>query len=582
MDHTDIEQLIRKVALENAIRYGGTARVKSVIGKVLAARPELRERIGELLHVFETILNDVNGLSRSEQKDILCNMPEMYPVKSIDRTKPGEKKLPPLPNVEKYPLVRVRFCPNPDGALHLGGARAAILCDEYARMYNGRFILRFDDSDPRTKSPIPEAYDWIINDLDWLGVRWHSKVYQSDRLEVYYGYTRKLIEIGVAYICTCRPRVFRQLISTRRACPCRTLPPNEHLTRWRMMLGGSLGVGEAVVRIKTDLDHPNPAVRDWPALRIIDPDKFPHPRTGDRYRVWPLFAFCCGIDDHELGISHIIRGKEHLTNTVRQLFLFDYLGWDYPEAIHYGRLKITGSELSKSKIRIGIAKGIYTGWDDPRLGTLTALRKRGFLPDTVRRLILEIGPKPVDATISWDNIQASNRKLLDPLTDRYFFVAHPIKLTIRGVDRPFVSELPLHPGDPTRGNRTVELKPKARSITLAISKRDLGLFEPGKIVRLMGLFNVMIKRVIGQVQADYHSAGYMEAKQIAAPLIHWIPYNTGVETSVVMPDASVLCGHAEDSCRQLEPNAIVQFERFGFVRVENITAEALFVYYTHR
>ncbi|MFQ6077049.1 MAG: glutamate--tRNA ligase family protein, partial [Candidatus Bathyarchaeia archaeon] len=95
--------------------------------------------------------------------------------------------------------------------------------------------------------------------------------------------------------------------------------------------------------------------------------KHPHPRTGGRYRVWPLFAYCCGVDDHDLQISHILRGKEHLTNVVRQLYMYKYLGWTYPDSIHYGRLRITGSVLSKSKIRAGVEKGIYKGWDDPRL-----------------------------------------------------------------------------------------------------------------------------------------------------------------------------------------------------------------------
>jgi len=575
----DVEQLIRKRALQNAVQYGGTAKAGSVMGRVLAERPDLKPNVRELMRLVETITKKVNELPLSEQKKILD---KILPEAVVEKAKPEEKKLPPLPNAEKYRSIHVRFCPNPDGALHLGGARAAILCDEYAKMYDGRFTLRFDDTDPRTKSPIPEAYDWIVGDLEWLGVRWHSTVYQSDRLEIYYGYAKQLIEMGAAYVCACKPAEFRMLVLARKACLCRDLPPEEHSARWEGMLGGAFDEGEAVVRVKTDLNHPNPAVREWPALRIIDTDKHPHPRNGDRYRVWPLFAFCCGIDDHDLQISHIIRGKEHLTNTVRQLFLFDYLGWDYPEDIHYGRFKIVGGVLSKSKIREGIAKGLYKGWDDPRLGTLMALRRRGFLPETVRQLILETGPKPVDVTISWDNVQALNRKLLDPTADRYFFVANPITLIVNNVDRAYVSKLPVHPSDSKRGNRTLEVKSKDGRVLLLVSKNDVKILEQGKTVRLMGLFNITTKHVEEQVEADFQSEAYVEARRIDAPLIHWLPYGTGVETWVVMPDASTLHGLAEDSCRTLKSSDIVQFERFGFVRIDNVTTNKVVAYYAHR
>ena len=446
----DVEQLIRKDALRNAIQYGGRAQVGSIIGKVIGERPDLKSSAKELMQIAEKITKEINTLSLTRQKMMLK---EISPEVTLKAIKTEKKKLPPLPNVEKYSFIHVRFCPNPDGALHLGGSRAAILCDEYAKMYNGMFTLRFDDTDPRTKYPLSEAYEWIEKDLEWLGVVWHNKIYQSDRLEIYYRYAKQLLEMGAAYICTCKSVEFRKLVLARKACPCRNLPPKEHITRWTMMLEGGLDQGDAVVRIKTDLDHPNPAVREWPALRIVDVDTYPHPRTGNKYRVWPLFAFCCGIDDHALQVSHIIRGKEHLTNSTRQRFLFNYLQWKYPEAIHYGRIKIVGTMLSKSKIRDGIVKGIYKGWDDPRLGTLIALRKRGFLPETIRQLIMDIGSKPVDATISWGNIQALNRKLLDPMANRYFFVANPFRLNVKSVNRPYIAKLSLHPSDPKRGDR---------------------------------------------------------------------------------------------------------------------------------
>ncbi|MFH0897249.1 MAG: glutamate--tRNA ligase [Candidatus Bathyarchaeota archaeon] len=579
MRKTDKEQIIRKHALQNAIQYGGTAKASSVMGKVLAECPDLKSNAKELMQTVVKITEEVNSLSLIRQEETLK---ENWPDAKVEEPKTEEKKLPPLPNIEKYTSVHVRFSPNPDGALHLGGARAAILCDEYAKMYNGMFTLRFDDSDPRTKSPIPEAYEWIKKDLEWLGVTLHNTVYQSDRLEIYYGYTKQLLEMGVAYVCTCKSAEFRKLVLAHTACPCRNLSSRDHLARWTMMLEGRFDEGEAVVRVKTDLNHPNPAVREWPALRVIDTGKFPHPRTGSKYRVWPLFAFCCGIDDHDLQITHIIRGKEHLTNTTRQIFLYNYLQWVYPEAIHYGRLKIVGTMLSKSKVREGIVKGIYKGWDDPRLGTLIALRKRGFLPETVRQLILDVGPKPVDATISWDNFQALNRKLLDPVADRYFFVATPLRLDVKNVKRAYIVKIPLHPSNPDKGTRNFQVEPKNGLVSILFSKDDLRILEPEKTVRLMGLFNITLKRVDDQIEAIYHSETYAEAKRADAPLIHWIPSDTGVVTSVVMPDASSVKGLAEDRCRELKPDDIVQFERFGFIRVDIAVGDSITAYYAHR
>ncbi len=575
----DLREIVRRLTLYNALQYGGKARAGSVLGKVLAERPELKHEIKSVLQLIHAVVNDVNKLPPDKQRQVI---EEKWPsLLEEKKAKPEEKRLPPLPNAEKYPLIHLRFCPNPDGALHLGGCRAAILDDEYAKRYHGRLTLRFDDTDPRTKSPILEAYDWIREDLEWLGVTWHQEIYQSDRIEVYYAYARRLIESSFAYVCTCKPKSFRSLTLANTACPCRDLPPKEQLDRWKRMLDGRYREREAVVRIKTDLNNPNPAVRDWPALRIIDMKKYPHPRVGDRYRVWPLFAVCCGIDDHELEVSHILRGKEHLTNSVRVGFLYDYLGWSKQEAIHYGRLKIHGTVLSKSKIRTGILEGAYSGWDDPRLGTLKALKRRGFLPETIRQFIMDLGPKPVDVKVSWSNLEAINRKRLDPLVNRFFFVSNPIALSIDNVGKARIAKIRLHPDYPEKGHRIFKVTPQKNRDALLVSKKDLNLFKKDKIIRLMELFNIKVKAVQDEVEADYYSETYREAKALKAPLIHWIPSATGVKTSVVLSDATVVEGLAEDQCKTLKQGDIIQFERFGFARIDEVDGHIV-AYFAHR
>jgi glutamyl-tRNA synthetase len=347
------------------------------------------------------------------------------------------------------------------------------------------------------------------------------------------------------------------------------------------MCEGKYAEREAVVRIKTDLNHPNPAVRDWPALRIIDVEKYPHPRVGKKYIVWPLFALCCGIDDYELEVSHILRGKEHLTNSERARFLYKYLGWEEPDAIHYGRLKMSGTVLSKSKIRDGIARGLYSNWDDPRLGTIKALRRRGFLPETIRNFILSVGPKPVDVTVSWPALESINRKLIDPLANRCFFVSNPIELIIDNVRKDYVCKQPRHPDHPERGSRTLKVSRRDETLILHISKNDLKLFKNNRVIRLMGLFNIKVKKEKNIFKAEFHSNSYREAKEMNAPLIHWLPLSNGIQTSVIMPDSTRVDGLTEDQCKPLEPYQIIQFERFGFARIDKVN-DHLIAYYTHR
>jgi glutamyl-tRNA synthetase len=579
-DNEELRGLIRKIALINAVQHDGKAQAGALVGKILGEKQDLRTQVKELSALINEVVNDVNSLSFDSQKQIVEeNWPETFKKEKVE-----EKHLPALPNADKYPQVVTRFSPNPDCVLHLGSARAILLSHEYARIYKGKFILRFEDTDPKVKKPGLEFYPKIREDLAWLGCKVDEEYIQSDRIPIYYEYAEKLLREGNAYICTCIPDQFRKKTLASEPCNCRSLPAEEHLERWKSMLNGGFAEGEAVMRVKTDLNHPNPAVRDWPALRIIDPENYPHPRVGSKYRVWPLYNMAAGVDDHLLGITHIIRGKEHLTNGVRQEFMYKYLGWEYPQAIHYGRLKITGAFLSKSKIVQGIREGMFTGFDDPRLATFAALRKRGITPEAIKKLIVDVGPKTADVTLSWENLYAYNRKILDPQVDRYFFVADPVQLKVKGVPKPFKVELPLHPEKPEEGFRQYTVTPigDEKEVTFWIAKKDAANMEAGKIIRLMELFNVKIeKSTANSADASFASESYEDVRKAKAQLIHWIPIGEEYSCQVVMSDASTIEGMAEGACKNLKPDAVIQFERFGFVRVDEV-ASKLTAYYAHK
>lgn len=579
-DDNELKAFIKKIALLNAVSHNGKAQSGALVGKVLGEKQELRSKVKELNILINNVVAEVNSLSFEEQKAIVeKNWPETQ-----KKEKAEEKRLPPLPNADRYPQIVTRFSPNPDCVLHLGSARAILLSHEYARMYNGKFILRFEDTDPKVKKPSLEFYESIRQDLKWLGCKVDEEYIQSDRLPIYYGYAEQLIADGSAYVCCCVPEEFRKKTLASKPCPCRELPVSESLARWKQMLNGGFAEGQAVVRVKTDLNHPNPAVRDWPAMRIIDTKRYPHPRVGSKYTLWPLYNLAAGLDDHLIGITHIIRGKEHFTNMIRQKYMYAHLNWEYPEAIHYGRLKITGAFLSKSKIVQGIREGVYKGFDDPRLGTFAALRKRGITPEAIKKMIVDVGPKTNDVTLSWENLYAYNRKILDAASARYFFVATPVELKVKNVPKTFNAKLPLHPEHPERGFREYTVAPRGEEklVSLWVAGKDAELLAGSEIIRLMELFNVKINDKNGDlVESSFASESYEDVRKIKARLIQWIPLEQNFACEVVMPDASVVLGFAESNCKKLKPAAIIQFERFGFARVEQVN-QKMVAYYAHK
>ena len=579
--NVELREEIRKIALLNAVKHDGKAQAGAVIGKILGERSELRSKVKEISALIHEVVVETNKLSPDEQKKIV---EEKWPEALVREKVEEEKHLPPLPNVGKYAQVVTRFSPNPDCVLHLGSARAIVLCYEYAKLYKGKFILRFEDTDPKIKRPVPEFYDKIREDLAWLDCKSNGEYIQSDRIPLHYEYAEKLLTEGNAYVCTCQPEAFRKRTLANQPCPCRNLTAEENLKRWQRMLRGAYEEGAAVLRVKTDLDHPNPAVRDWPAARVIDAKKHPHPRVGSKYYVWPLYNLACGVDDHLLGITHIIRGKEHLTNQVRQEFMYKHLGWKYPEAIHYGRLKITGAYLSKSKIIQGIREGLFKDWDDPRLATFAALRRRGVTPEAIKKMIIDIGPKTQDVVLSWENLYAYNRKILDPTAERFFFVQNPIELTVQKAPKEFDVKLHLHPEHPERGSREYIINPEGENgeVNFWVSSKDVDGSKIGNIVRLMELFNIRIEKAnIYSAEASFMSDSYDDAKKTKAQLIHWIPVGKDMPCKVVMQDAAVIEGVAEGLCRELKPDMMIQFERFGFVRIDDV-GKKLTVYYSHK
>ena len=554
----DLEEIVYKHALLNAAKHKGNANPGAVMGSIMANEPELRSRAKEIGPLSGKIVAQVNAMSAEEQASEM----EKLGVEVQDKKpKAKEAGLQELPGTHEN--IVLRFAPNPSGPLHIGHTRAAVPNAEYVKRHDGKLILRIEDTDP--KRVYEDAYEMIPEDLKWLGINPDEIVFQSDRFEIYYDYARQLIEKGAAYMCTCDGADFKELKDNCKACPCRDNSVEENLELWDKF--DTMEAGEAVLRVKTDINHKNPAIRDWVAMRIVEET---HPRLGNKYRIYPMMNFSVAVDDHLMGMTHVLRGKDHLANSEKQKYLYDHMGWDLPEFIHYGRLKMEDIALSTSKALAGIKDGTYSGWDDPRLGTLRAIARRGIRPEAIYNLITEIGVKMADSAISWKKIYGLNRNLLEPIANRYFFVEDPQLIEVEGyADGEIVIERPLHADHLDRGNR---LLPFAGSAYLAKSDIADGVF------RLMDAINVDIS---GD-KVTYNSTSFEDARDLKARIIQWVPYDDNVNVTIVMDDASLKKGLGESALKDLEVGDVVQFERVGFARLDEVTDDELIFYFAHK
>jgi len=574
----DLERIILKHALLNAIRHNGKANSKAVMGKIMAERKDLRRIAKEIAKKVEEIVKEINTMSLEQQRELLMReFKEEFKALEKKAKRATREELPPLPNVEealkKYGVITTRFAPAPTGALHIGQVlRAAMLSYLYAKKYNGRMILRIEDTDPRIVKRV--YYDWILEDLSRLGIKWDKLVIMSDRFEKHYEVAEKLIRDGNAYVCTCTAEEFRRYKEAKIPCPDRNLPITEHIRRWEKMLEGYYSEGEAVVRLKTDMTDPNPVLRDPPLLRIVD--SVPHPRTGYKYHIYPLYNFGCAVEDHMEKVTHVIRAKEHEHNAAVQSKVYEALKWDMPIMIQYGMVYIEGFKIHKRHIREGLKKGEISGWDDVKLPTIKALLRRGIQPEAIRRLAIEISLTPHDIKLSMETLYAINRQIIDPIANRYFFVKDPIELIVDRAPSPLTVKIRLHPLHPERGFKIYKLK--GSPLKILISKEDLSLIAEGKEIRLIGLFNVKIKnlnsdKIVSEYTGDEIKKGI--------PKIHWVIPSLSLWARVIKPDGSIDNGLIEYYAQNIKNGEIVQLERYGFVRLERNEGEVLNFIFLH-
>ena len=568
-NNTSHQDLIFKYILKNAIEFQGKANPKAVLGLILKENPDLRKDVPAILKEIEKAVAETEKLSVEQQQQKLQQLaPEL-----LREEKPTiEGPLKPLPNAQKGKVV-LRIAPSPSGPLHIGHAYGASLNYEYAKMYNGKLILRIEDTNP--ENIYPPAYELIERDAQWLTDNGISQVVvQSSRLGIYYDHAEKLVQLGKAYACTCKAEEWREQKNKSIACPCRTLSVKENQIRYAKMFSG-YAEGEIVLRLKTDITHKNPAMRDFGLMRIVE---HIHPKTGKEQRVWPLMVFAVAVDDHELGITHVLNGKDHTDNAEKERQIMACFGWTFPEYKHWGMINFEGFILSTSETRKAIERNEYHGWEDIRLPFLPALKRRGYQPGAFRRYATEIGLSLNDKTVSreefWKNINAFNKDILDPIAERYFFVDNPVGIVIQGAPAKKV-ELEKQPDFPERGNRIL-----LGTKEVYIAESDFRRLGENYMHRLMDYCNFDFKNN----KFTYVPGMYDEYKNSAhqGNIIHWLPQQGNVGVEVVLEHNVISMGIGEDGMKELKVGQIVQLERRFFARVDAITPEKIVLWYLHK
>lgn len=554
------EDFVFELALENAVSFKGKANPKALIGKCMPKFPEMKQQMGTFMPKLNAVVEQVNSMSLDEQTEKLLNVNPNFFEQKKEKKEPNKTDgLPKLENTENG--VIVRFPPAPSGHLHLGHLFGVVANYELKKKFGGKFILRFEDTNPENINI--KNYEKVIEDVQWItdnGV--DETFYQSDRLEIYYKYLRTLFEIDQCYVCQCDPETFKAYTDAKEQCPHALMKHEEQGKLFDEFMKGSI---DGVVRARADLENKNPALRTFPLARV---NKQNHARAGTKYSVWPNYNFACAIDDSLMGLTHVVRGKDLEIGEERQKMLHKALGLTSPEYFHYGRLKFEDVELSKSKLTELIESGKYSGWDDPRVPSILAYKKRGYKAEAFRKLIMALGISKRDSRITSEEYHKQldffNKQILEKEATRFFFVHNPKRVHIKNIGSLNFDEiiLPKHPEDKSFGNRVFEVQ-----ADYIIDSLDFNAFEVGDHLRLMHFANFkVVSKINDLLEVEFVSREY--SKEFGAKRnIHFLPSGATEEAVIVMQDNSKIKGLTE-KLGNLKANEAIQFERFGFVKFD--------------
>ena len=552
---------IRKLALQNAFEHEGKTQDKIILAKILGTQPEYRTKVKEIIGEISSIVSSVNNLSFDQQKkEIEENFPEILTPKEKIVEREG---LPPLANAEQGKVV-TRFPPEPNGYPHIGHAKAAIINAEYAKMYGGKCILRIDDTNPEAERM--EYHAAIKVGLDWLGIEFDSVKSTSNDMELFYEKGMELIKSGNAYVCTCKRDDISKNRRERKACKCSLEDIDKNNQGWEKMFE-KYKQGEAIVRFRGDMKADNAVMRDPVLFRIIEEK---HYTLGQKYRVWPSYDFAVAIEDSNDGITHAFRSKEFELRKELIDAILDALNMRKPYQGFFSRLEFKGMPISKRILKPLIEEGKVSWYDDPRLPTLEALRRRGIKPEAIRKFVLSLGLTKANTLAPFDALEAFNRKFVDADSIRLFMVSNPKKITIKKLNSSFV-EIPNHPIKDI-GKRKIKIDEK-----FLISSEDASNLKENSEIRFLGLGNILITKTGTELEGEF--IGEKESTNI--PKIQWVSEKNAHEIKLLIPkqlfideefneeSLEELDVYTEPQYLQLKEGEEIQFVRFGYCRKDS-------------
>ncbi len=382
----------------------------------------------------------------------------------------------------RHARIMTRFPPEPNGYLHIGHAKSICLNFGLAEQFDGVCNLRFDDTNPTAEEV--EYVDSIKEDVRWLGFDWEDRLYfASDYFEKMYQYAEELIQAGKAYVCTLSPEEFKDYrgVPTRpgKPSPWRDRPIEENLDLFRRMRKGEFPDGAYVLRAKIDMSSPNLHMRDPAIYRIKHAH---HHRTGDMWCVYPMYDFAHGIEDAIEGVTHSICTLEFEVHRPLYDWLLDQLSVPcHPQQIEFARLNLSYTVMSKRKLLELVRDKVVWGWDDPRMPTVSGLRRRGYTPASIRAFCRRIGVTKMNSLTDIALLEHCIREELNASATRAMVVMDPLKLVIENYPEGQVEYLDgvNHPEDPAAGTR-----PVAFSKELYIERGDFMEEAPKKFYRL--------------------------------------------------------------------------------------------------
>ena len=503
--------------------------------------------------------------------------------------------------------VATRFPPEPNGYLHIGHAKSICLNFGLAKQFGGTCNLRFDDTDPVKEDT--EYCDSIKQDVEWLGFKWDNLYFASDYFDQLYEWAKELIRRGKAYVCELTPEQIREyrgnFYTPGKPSPWRDRPAEESLDLLERMKNGEFKEGERVLRAKIDMAHPNMNMRDPLIYRI---KHVTHHRTGNKWCIYPMYDFAHGLSDAIENITHSNCTLEFEDHRILYDWFIDALELDrHPRQIEFAKLNLTYTVMSKRRLLSLVKDGYVSGWDDPRMPTISGMRRRGFTPESIRNFCEIIGVNKRDSMVDIALLEHCVREHLNEVAPRVMGVTKPIKVLIENYPEGKVEwfDAPFNPAHPEQGSRKLpfsrELWIDSADFMEDAPKKFFRL-TPGREVRLRYAYLVTCTGVdkdengnIIQVRCTYDPAtvgGNTPDGRKVKVTIHWLSAQHALPAelhlinrlytledpmsapdgdfkSCINPDSmEILQGYVEPSLADKSAGYRCQFERMGYYCID--------------